>query len=62
MNNKVKHNERKDALIYCRVSTNKQEEKDTIKSQVIECEKYAKANGYRIAEVVEETFFGRIFI
>lgn len=58
MNNKSNGNQRKDALIYCRVSTNKQEEKDTIKSQVIECEKYAKANGYRTAELVEETFSG----
>ena len=61
MNNKSKNtdNQRKDALIYCRVSTTKQEETGTsLDSQAAECIKYAEANGYRVAEVVKEAFSG----
>ncbi|HEX8264728.1 MAG TPA: recombinase family protein [Pyrinomonadaceae bacterium] len=47
------------ALIYCRVSTEKQEQEGTsLDSQADACIEYAKQNGYQIAEVVKETFSG----
>lgn len=61
MNNKGKNtdNQRKDALVYCRVSTTKQEEHGTsLDSQAAECIRYAEENGYRVAEVVKEAYSG----
>lgn len=47
------------ALVYCRVSTEKQSEEGTsLDSQAAACIKFAKQNGYQIAEVVKETFSG----
>jgi site-specific DNA recombinase len=47
------------ALIYCRVSTEKQEQEGTsLDSQAAACIAYAKQNGYEVAEVVKETFSG----
>lgn len=47
------------ALVYCRVSTEKQEQEGTsLDSQAAACIAYAKQNGYEVAEVVKETFSG----
>jgi site-specific DNA recombinase len=47
------------ALVYCRVSTEKQSEEGTsLDSQAAACIEYAKQNGYQVAEVVKETFSG----
>lgn len=47
------------ALIYCRVSTEKQSEEGTsLDSQAAACIEFAKQNGYQVAEVVKEAFSG----
>jgi len=47
------------ALIYCRVSGDKQEEKGTsLDSQESECREYALANGFEIVRTVRETYSG----
>ena len=49
----------KGALVYCRVSTNSQEEKGTsLESQERECVKRAAELGYQVKEIVKETFSG----
>jgi len=49
----------KSALIYCRVSTDGQEEKGTsLESQVRECVKFAEQQGYKVGNVVKESYSG----
>jgi DNA invertase Pin-like site-specific DNA recombinase len=45
-----------DALIYCRVSTNKQEA--SLASQERACLAHAKSLGFTVGEIVRETFSG----
>lgn len=49
----------KSALIYCRVSTDGQEEKGTsLESQERECVKFAEQQGYKVKKVVREPYSG----
>jgi site-specific DNA recombinase len=49
----------KSALIYCRVSTDGQEEKGTsLESQVRECVKFAEQQDYKVKNIVKESYSG----
>ena len=49
----------KTALVYCRVSTSKQEDKGTsLDSQTEACTKHAESLGYTVGRVTKETFSG----
>lgn len=48
----------KKALIYCRVSTAKQEEGTSLDSQESICREYAETNGYRVIKATKEVFTG----
>lgn len=55
----MEKNLKRKALVYCRVSSTKQEEKGTsLESQAAACIEYAKTNGYEVAEVVKEVYSG----
>lgn len=52
-------NGQKTALVYCRVSTDKQKaEGGSLDEQAANCLEYAKANGYEVASVVREAYSG----
>lgn len=48
----------KKCMIYCRVSTQMQEDKDSLKSQLEECRAYAEAKGYQIIDALSDVESG----
>jgi DNA invertase Pin-like site-specific DNA recombinase len=44
----------KKAVIYARVSTDDQKKNYSLKTQVDECEKYARANSYEVIDILKE--------
>src|SRR5690349_7150242 len=46
------------AAIYCRVSSDRQEDNYSLPSQEAACRAYAAAQGYHVAEVYHEVFTG----